>query len=147
MTQPLPPAAQRVLALDHGSARIGVALSDELGMFAHARPAIRGLVGAAAIAAVAKIVAAESVTEVLVGLPLTLAGGASEQTEAARGFIASLRGALQVPVRECDERYSSVQAGRTVKGAARRKSGELDSAAAALILQSVLDARRTETAR
>lgn len=147
MTQPLPPAAQRVLALDHGSARIGVALSDELGMFAHARPALLKLDGMAAIEAIARIVDVDKVTEVFVGLPLTLAGSDSEQTEAARGFIAGLRRRLTVPVREVDERYSSVQAGRTVKGAARRKSGELDSAAAALILQAVLDARRPEAFR
>jgi len=131
-----------VLALDHGSARIGVALSDELGMFAHARPALVKLDGPMAIEAIARIVDTEAVSEVFVGLPLTLAGGDSEQTEAARGFIAGLRKRLAVPVREVDERYSSVQAARTVKGAALRKSGALDSAAAALILQSVLDARR-----
>ena len=131
----------RLLGIDHGSARTGLALSDELGMFAHPRPAIRGG-SAETISAIARLVAAEDVGEVFVGLPLTLAGGDSEQTAAARGFAAALRGALAVPVRECDERYSTVQAGRTVRGAARRKSGELDSAAAALILQSVLDSRR-----
>lgn len=137
-----PQRQQRLLAIDHGSARTGLALSDELGMFAHPRPAIRGANSTETIAAIARMVAAEDVGEVFVGLPLTLAGGDSEQTIAARGFAAALRGALAVPVRECDERYSSVQAGRTVRGATRRKSGDLDSAAAALILQSILDGRR-----
>ncbi len=142
MTQPQPPARRRVLALDFGSARIGVALSDELGMFAHPRPALRGMPPAAALDAIARMTEAEAVGEVIVGLPLTLAGGDSEQTESARAFIATLRARLPVPVRESDERLSSVAAGRTVKGAARRKSGELDSVAAAIILQSLLDSRR-----
>ena len=142
-----PPRPRRVLAIDHGSARVGLALSDELGMFAHPRPAIRGAGDAGAIDAIARMVAEDDVGEVFVGLPLTLSGGESEQTLAARSFTAALRRRLTVPVRECDERYSSVQAGRTVRGAARRKSGELDSAAAALILQSILDARRPADVR
>jgi putative Holliday junction resolvase len=124
-----------------------LALSDELGMFAHPRPAIRQRSEAETIDSIARLVAAEEVAEVFVGLPLTLVGGDSEQTVAARAFTAALRRALSVPVRECDERYSSVQATRSVKGAARRKSGEVDSAAAALILQSILDARRPADAR
>ena len=129
----------RLLALDPGSRRVGVALSDELGLFAHLRPAIAA---ASALDAVAELVEREGVSEVVVGLPLSLGGGESDQTRAARAFAARLRSRLGVPITEWDERLSTVEAGRTFKGRARRQPGELDSAAARVVLQAVLDSRR-----
>ena len=116
-----------------------MAVSDELGMFAHRRPAI---IGGDVLEQVASLVAAEEVSEVVVGLPLSMSGGESDQTHEARRFVARLRGRLGVPVLEWDERLSSAQAARDIKGNKRRKSGELDSAAAEIILQAVLDSRR-----
>ena len=135
---PQPPA--RLLGLDPGERRTGVALSDELGMYAHPRPALHGSPDAA-VAAIAEMVTREGVSEVIVGLPLSLGGGESAQTAAARAFAAKLRVRLGLRVTEWDERLSSVQAGRDIKGASKRRSGELDSAAAALVLQAVLDSR------
>ena len=131
----------RVLALDHGLRRTGVALSDELGLFAHPRPALVGLSERELADAIAELVTAESVAEVVVGLPTTLAGGDSEQTRAVRRFIGTLRKVLSVPVTEADERLSSVQAGGALGVKDRKRTGSLDSAAAAIVLQSVLDAR------
>jgi putative Holliday junction resolvase len=131
----------RLLALDHGGRRIGVAVSDELGLFAHPRPAVVAS-GAAAIEAVAALVAAEGADEVIVGLPLTLGGGESEQTAAARRFAEALRARIGRPVSEWDERLTTREAARTRKGAEARKSGKLDSAAATVLLQAVLDSRR-----
>ncbi|WBL36329.1 RuvX/YqgF family protein [Tepidiforma flava] len=74
MNEPLRPAPARLLALDPGEARIGVAVSDELGMLAHPRPAIPGRDRAAALRAIAAIVAAEGIREIVVGLPLSLSG-------------------------------------------------------------------------
>jgi putative Holliday junction resolvase len=150
MTNPEPalqPRPRRLLGLDPGERRIGVAISDELGLYAHARPAILSGRGADPVDAVARIVDEEQVDEVVVGLPLTLAGADSEQTRAARAFVRRLRERLGVPVTEWDERLSSVQAAQSVKGAVRRRSGELDSAAAGVVLQAVLDARRVRAAR
>jgi putative pre-16S rRNA nuclease len=138
--QPPPPPA-RLLALDPGERRIGVAISDELGLYAHPRPAII-LRGALPLGQLSRLVAEERVTEVVVGKPLSLAGGETRQTAVAHEFATRLRSVVSVPVIEWDERLSSVEAARTVRGAARRSSGELDSAAAAVVLQSVLDARR-----
>jgi putative holliday junction resolvase len=135
------------LALDHGLKRTGVALSDELGMFAHPRPALVGLQPEALLASIAEFVAAESVAEVIVGVPTTLAGGNSEQTRAVRAFIAALRKRLSVPVSEADERLSSVQAGGALGVKDRKRTGTLDSAAAAVVLQSVLDARASGATR
>lgn len=134
-------APRRLLALDHGLKRTGVALGDELGLFAHPRPALVGLSEGELVDAVARLVAAESVAEVIVGLPTTLSGGDSEQTRAVRTFIHALRKALDVPVTETDERLSSVQAGGALGVKDRKRSGTLDSAAAAVVLQSVLDSR------
>lgn len=138
-----PPGKQgrRLLALDPGERRTGVAVSDELGLFAHPRPAIVTGGRDELAGAVARLVEEEGASEVIVGLPLSLSGEDSAQTASVRELIALLRRTLSVPVTAWDERLSSVQAGRTVKGAGRRRAGEVDSAAAALVLQTVLDSR------
>ncbi len=110
-------------------------------MFAHPRPAITASNREALARAVARLVAEEGLNEVIVGLPLSLAGEDSAQTARVRDLIALLRARLSVPVTAWDERLSTVQAGRIAGGVARRRSGDVDSAAAALILQTVLDSR------
>lgn len=127
------------MALDPGSRRTGVAVSDELGLYAHPRPAIRGG-GRALLEAAPALVEREGVDEVVVGLPLTLAGGDSAQTRAVRALAERLRERLDVPVRLRDERLTTVEAARGAPAAARR-DGSLDSAAAAVLLQAELDAR------
>ncbi|GAB4334918.1 MAG: hypothetical protein Kow0010_22180 [Dehalococcoidia bacterium] len=122
-----------------------MAVSDELGLFAHTRPAIHGGRDTV-IDAVVRLVEAEGIDEVIVGLPLTLAGGESDQTRSARAFARALRARLAVPVTERDERLTTAEASRTVRGKGRRERGDLDSAAAAVLLQSVLDGRRPGTA-
>lgn len=131
-----------MLALDPGSHRTGVALSDELGMFAHPRPAIHSASTLLLVDEVARLAGADDVGEVVVGLPLSLSGRDSDQTVSVRELVRALRKRLTVPVSTWDERLSSVQAARTVKGSAKRKSGVLDSESAAIVLQAVLDSRR-----
>lgn len=144
MTQPQQQALhqRRVLALDPGSRRTGVALSDELGMFAHARPAIHSDSTARMVDEVVRLVGADDIGEVVVGLPLSLSGSDSGQTATVRELVRALRERLTVPVSTWDERLSSVEAARTARGPAKRKSGELDSQSAAIVLQAVLDSRR-----
>lgn len=137
---------RRLVALDLGARRTGVAVSDELGLFAHERPAIEALGPAALLAAVQALVAREDAGEVVVGLPLTLAGRDSDQTREARAVVAALRAALAVPVTTWDERLTTAQAERDRRASGRR-SRTLDSAAAALVLQAVLDSRRGGLAR
>lgn len=127
------------MALDVGSRRTGVAVSDQLGLFAHPRPALMG--GTRAVLdALPELVAGEAIAEVVVGLPLTLAGADSDQTARTRAFVERLRERLDVPVTTWDERLSSVEAARYVPPDQRR-DGSLDSAAAAVLLQAVLDSR------
>lgn len=143
MARQAPPdrhAPPRLMAIDPGSRRTGVAVSDELGLFAHPRPAITSTGTERLVAAVRALVDQEQVDEVIVGLPLSMSGADSAQTAEVRDLVARLRRALPIPVTPWDERLSSVQAGRDVRDRAR--SGALDSAAAAVVLQSVLDARR-----
>ena len=127
------------MALDLGSRRTGVAVSDELGLFAHPRPALKG--GTRVLLdAIPTLVAGEEVEEVIVGLPRTLSGEDSAQTSATRAFIERLRERLDIPVTMWDERLSTVEAARYVPSG-RHRDGSLDSAAAALLLQAVLDSR------
>lgn len=152
MTQHQATHAARILALDPGKVRVGVAVSDELGMYAHPRKAVTARTPADAIREVARLVSDLGVSEVVVGLPLTLSGDRGAQAEQTRRFVEKLRAAVSVPVREVDERLSSAHAGRLVPGdearlaraktPKERRDGSLDSAAAAVLLQSVLDARR-----
>ena len=137
---PLPPL--KLLALDAGERRTGVAVSDDLGLLAHPRPALRSSNRAELLKAVAAVVTAEAADEVIVGIPIGLDGRDTAQSTTSRELATALRGALQVRVTEWDERLSTVEAARFVHGKARRDSGELDSAAAAVVLQSVLEARR-----
>lgn len=146
MSQPQPPPRplepHRLLALDPGERRVGVAVSDELGLFAHPRAAIVGRAEADVLAAVVKLVGEHAIEEIVVGLPLSLSGRDSAQTASARAFASRVRRATGLPVLEWDERFSTTEAARQVKGADRRRAGELDSAAAAIVLQAALDARR-----
>lgn len=109
---------------------------------AHPRPAIVERGRSAAIRRIATLVEAEGVAEVVVGLPLTLEGGRGAQAEEVRQFVGALRKNLSVPVTEVDERLSSAQAEWLVPGAGKKRDGTLDSAAAAVILQTLLDRRR-----
>jgi putative Holliday junction resolvase len=130
-------------------------MSDELGMFAHARAAIVADSQAEIATRVGQMVRDENVGEVVVGLPVSMSGEASGQTGEASGLVRLLRERLTVPVTTWDERLSSVQAARPLRGATkgeeiaherpgkgRRKGGELDSRSAAIVLQAVLDSRR-----
>jgi len=137
----------RLLAIDPGSARIGIAVSDALGLYAHPRPAVSGKSLEDAVRAISKIVQSEEVSEVFVGLALTLRGEAGAQANEARPLVAALRAALGVPVREIDERMSSAQASSQAPKLTNKRDGSLDSASAAVILQSVLDSRRRAASR
>jgi putative holliday junction resolvase len=122
----------RMLALDHGSARCGVAVSDPTGVLATPLPVIERPDTRRGLAAVTALVDAREVERVVVGLPLTLAGEEGTQAAAARTFAARLEEHLSIPVELYDERLTTRQAERT-GGIA-----ELDSRAAAHLLESYL---------
>ncbi|HUS15381.1 MAG TPA: Holliday junction resolvase RuvX [Chloroflexia bacterium] len=133
----------RVLAIDPGRKRIGVAISDELQMVARPLPAIQARGRNADAAALAALVRAEGVGQVVVGLPLPLHGTAGPQAGRVQKFGDYLATQLAVPLTYWDERFTTVEAGRLLSQAGippRKQRDHIDSAAAAVLLQSYLDA-------
>jgi putative holliday junction resolvase len=133
----------RIIGLDHGSRRIGIAIGDtETGM-AFARPALRRRNLDHDLALVGELCTTEGAGLVVIGLPLNMDGSEGGQAAAARAFGEGLAG-IGLTVAYEDERLSSWQAAENLSTGrqADRGSGELDSAAARVILQQYLDARR-----
>jgi putative Holliday junction resolvase len=128
----------RVLALDYGSARCGCALSDPSGTIVTPIDAIHDAGTRRGLAEVQRLIEAREIERVVVGLPLSLHGGDSEQTRETRAFAERLAGCLgeTVPVELHDERFTSALA-RREHGS---RTGE-DSRAAAHLLESWLLAR------
>jgi len=134
----------RTLALDHGTVRIGVAVSDELGMIAHPLEFIPAEPLAGFLERLKKLVAEREVGRVLVGMPRNMDGSYGPAAEKVNEFVRQLRETFSVPIQTWDERLTSVQAQRmlreaAVKGAKQRK--KVDQMAAAILLQSYLDAQ------
>jgi putative Holliday junction resolvase len=128
----------RVLALDHGSARCGVAVSDPTGVLATPLEPVLKPDGRKGMGQILAIVRELEADRVIVGLPLSLDGGDSDQTREARKFAAILEKRLDgVPVELYDERFTTRMAQRDGDGAKARASE--DSRAAAHLLSSWLD--------
>ncbi len=135
-------SAARVLAIDLGKARVGVAVSDELGMFAHPRPALDGKSRKALLAALAALAREENVTRFLVGLPLEMSGAEGSAARKALAFAEELANATGIEVELVDERLTTVEAGRHLRAqgvSARAGKKLVDGVAAAVMLQSWLD--------
>ena len=137
----------RVLALDIGRKRIGLAISDPSGLLARPLTTIPG--GADAVVRVTGAIAAlaaeeDGVAEIVVGLPRRLNGEPSPETAVVTAFIEQLRQRLEIPVATEDERLSSREAESRLAVREkdwRKRKQQLDAAAAAVILQDYLDRR------
>ena len=123
----------RILALDYGAARTGVAVSDASRTLARPLCVVRRAATEAGLAEVARLVAEHEAERVVVGLPLTLRGEHGPQAAETELFVTALRARLGVPVETADERFTTAIA-RQFGGAAPE-----DAAAAAHLLQSWLD--------
>jgi putative Holliday junction resolvase len=134
----------RVLGVDLGSKRIGLAISDDGRVLASAYQVLqRGRSRVADHAELARTVAESGATLVVVGLPLSLSGRSGPAARAVEAEVAELRQVLDVPVELCDERLTTVVASRSLEGrrpALRR--AVIDQMAAAGILQTWLDRQR-----
>lgn len=143
--------AGRVLALDLGRARIGVALSDPMGWTAQPLQVLERTGPRKDLAGIVAIAEQHEVRTILVGWPLRLSGEEGSAAQEAREFAGRVERRLPaVKVDLWDERLTTRQAERTmIAGGARRKRRRksIDALAAALILQSYLDTRGEETAR
>jgi putative pre-16S rRNA nuclease len=133
----------RVLALDVGSKRIGVAVSDPLGITAQGLPTIQRQNKRRDLEALGRLLAEYQVREVVVGLPLRLSGVEGSQAEKMRRFAEDLSSHLSVTVHLWDERWTSTQANRLLREAElsiAKRGKAVDRMAAVLILQSWLEA-------
>jgi putative Holliday junction resolvase len=119
----------KVLALDFGSARTGVAVSDPTGTVARPVTTVERAATDSGFAKLLEVIAAEGPELVVVGMPLTLRGEHGEQARETDAFVEQLRAAVETPVETYDERFTSVLAG-----------GD-DARAAAHLLSSYLEWR------
>jgi putative Holliday junction resolvase len=128
------------MGLDVGDSRIGVALSDPLGIMASPLTIIDRQNTDADFEAILAIIREHRVEGIVVGLPLSMDGSQGSQVEKVRDFAAALSRHAGLPVRFQDERLSTVQARRVVRSARKTgRSTRYDAAAAAVILQAYLD--------
>jgi putative Holliday junction resolvase len=135
----------RIMGIDYGSKRIGIAMSDELFLTAQGFDTILNRTSAESIEAIKRLVMENAVKEVVVGLPISMNGTHSQKTKEVAEFTEELSRALSVPVRNIDERLTTVQAERALLDGdmSRGKRRQLrDKIAAQFILQSYLDSQR-----
>jgi putative Holliday junction resolvase len=135
----------RVLGLDVGDRRIGVAVSDSLGLTAQRVTVLERRGPSRDVEAVQALVERYGASAVVVGLPLTMRGERGVQAEKVSAFSEALRRSLAVPIELVDERLTTVQGARALRetGASRRtRKAVIDQVAAQLILQDFLDRQR-----
>lgn len=138
----------KVLGIDLGDRRIGLALSDPSGVIALGAGFLEVRSEADALAAIERLVSEKQVDHVVIGFPLTMAGEKGERARITERFVSRLEKRIVAPVTLWDERFTSeaakralTDAGPGARRAARKQRGRTDEIAATLLLQSWLDAR------
>ncbi|HZT21559.1 MAG TPA: Holliday junction resolvase RuvX [Verrucomicrobiae bacterium] len=134
----------RILALDHGTRRIGVAVSDESRTIAQPLEYLPAEPFADFLTRLKKILVEKEVDLILVGLPRNMDGSYGPAAQKAQAFAAALKSAVAIPVTLWDERLTTRMANRMlIQGKMRRsrRKEKVDQVAAALLLQSYLDGR------
>jgi putative Holliday junction resolvase len=134
----------RALGIDHGDARIGLAISDELGMLAHPLETIHLKEVADPFARIAAIVTRDKIGQIVLGLPRNMDGTYGPAAEKVRAFADKLRATCPCPVKLWDERLTSIAAQRSLHEAGRNVKNSravIDQVAAQLILQGWLDSQ------
>ena len=121
-----------MIALDYGSARTGVAVSDPTGTIARPVGVVERAGTPEGLRRLAELIASEDAERIVVGLPLTLRGGRGEQVLATEEFVSRLRGVTDLPIETFDERFTTDIASQTPSGSSE------DARAAAHLLSSYL---------
>jgi len=132
----------RVLGLDHGTKRIGIAISDELKMIATPLEYIEAEPFAPFLERLRQIIREKEVELIIVGMPRNMDGSYGPAALKVREFVAVLKDAVAIPIRTLDERLTSAQANRFLIQADVRRADrkeKVDKTAAALLLQGYLD--------
>ena len=133
----------RTLAIDYGTARVGVAISDAAGRLALPLAILQRDFEGVYLQRLVEIIAERGVERIVVGLPLTLQGEAGPAATSVNEFITALQTAVDTEIVSWDERLTSAQVEKAMAQAGlstRDRRGRVDAAAATLILQSYLDA-------
>ena len=136
----------RILALDHGTKRIGVAVSDETQTIAQPLEYIAAEPFADFLVRLKLLIIEKQISLILVGMPRNMDGSYGPAAERVQVFVAALGNAITIPIKTWDERLTSSQANRIlIQGNVRRdrRKEKVDKMAAAILLQSYLD-RATE---
>ena len=139
------PPAGRVLAVDYGERRVGLALSDPAGLIAQGLDTLQTADVVESLASIVDIVEEQQVREIILGLPVHMDGTAGEMAGKVEALADELRKKVSCDVRTWDERLTSVSARRAMHemgSTARGEKGSLDRIAATLLLQNYLDFRR-----
>jgi putative Holliday junction resolvase len=136
----------RTLGIDYGTVRLGIAVSDDLGMIATGRESIRVRTMQDAVARTVEAVRNYEAARVVVGLPLNMDGSSGPMAETVKVFVGKLGDELDVPIETWDERMTSQEAERVLIEAdvsREKRKKVIDKMAAQAILQSWLDAHYT----
>lgn len=134
----------RILALDHGTKRVGVAVSDELKMMAQPLEFIPAEPFAGFVERLREILRDKEVELIIVGMPRNMDGSYGPAALKVQEFVGAIKTAIAVPIKTLDERLTSVQANKfLIQGKVRRQERKVrvDAAAAAILLQSYLDSQ------
>jgi putative Holliday junction resolvase len=134
----------RVLAIDHGTKRMGIAVSDPSGIIAHPLEYILAEPFAGFLARLKELIREKEVEMILIGMPRNMDGSYGPAAEKVNEFVAVLKENVAIPIKTWDERLTSTQANRLlIEADVRRKDRKqkVDRAAAAILLQSFLDSR------
>ena len=137
-----PVKSGRLLALDYGARKVGIALCDEMGIAVQPAPALANKGRRDLVARIRRLVEQYSIEGVVIGLPLNMDGTAGESAAKARKFMQTLEAELNLPLTAIDERLTTVEAAELWKKMSPRRQKKyrsVDSLAAALILQRYLD--------
>ncbi len=138
----------RILALDHGTKRTGIAISDELGIIAQPLEFIPTEPRDAFFRRLAVLISERNVTEIVVGMPYNMDGSIGPSAERVQRFVVDLREKVSRPVHVCDERLTTSEAeGLLIRAGTRRAKRKqvVDKMAAAFLLQDFLDARSSKS--
>lgn len=139
-----------MLGLDVGSKRIGLAVSDPLGVTAQGLETLHRRNKRQDFEHLAAVIGKYEVAEIVVGLPLRMSGQEGIQAERMQGFAEDLRKKFELPVHLWDERLTSAEAHRLLREtdmSIQRRGQVIDQMAAVLILQSWMDARAMQAGR
>lgn len=134
----------RILALDLGKKRIGLAVSDELGLTAQGLATLERKNKRVDLAAIEQLATRKGVTLILLGNPLHMSGNEGRQSEWVKDFAGALAARTRLPVKLWDERLTTVEASRVLRQSGmgiEKRAAAIDRLAAVILLQSYLDAQ------